>query len=74
MCVCVCVCVFMSIHHEGSMCLEQLECQGTDQQCCVEEVFFLRQVPSFILYNEVLRLSNKALYPVHILKAGKVTT
>ena len=33
--VCVCVCVFTSIYQEGSICLEQLECQGTDQRGCV---------------------------------------
>ena len=49
-CVCVCVCMcactrtFMSIHHEGFICHEQLECQGTDQQCCVEGISFLHQV------------------------------
>ena len=37
-CVCVCVCVFTFIHLEGLVCLEQLECQGTDQQFCAEYV------------------------------------
>ena len=32
-CVCVCVCVFTFIHREGFICLDQLECQGTDQRC-----------------------------------------
>ena len=48
-CVCVCACVrvrvcIISIHREGFICLEQLECQRTDQQCCVKDVSFLRQV------------------------------
>ena len=46
--VCVCVCVFTSIHREGFICLG-LEFQGTDQQCCVEDVSFLCQVSSSIL-------------------------
>ena len=48
-CVCVCVCVFTSIHCEGFICLDQLECQGTDQQCYVKDVSFLCQVPSSLL-------------------------
>ena len=52
-CVCVCVCARMfvctSIHLEGFICLVQLECQGTDQRCCVEDVSFLYQVPSSLL-------------------------
>ena len=42
-CVCVCVCVFVcnSIHSEGFICLDQLDYQGTDQWCCVEDVYFL---------------------------------
>ena len=45
----ICVSVFPSIHRKGFICLEQLECQGTDQRCCVEEVSFLRQVPPSLL-------------------------
>ena len=37
-CVYVCVCVCTSIHREGFICLDQLEYQGTDQRCCVEDV------------------------------------
>ena len=37
-CVCVCVCVFMSIHLEDLSCMDQLDCQRTDQRCCVEDV------------------------------------
>ena len=52
-CVCVCVCARMfvctSIHPEGFICLVQLECQGADQRCCVEDVSFLYQVPSSLL-------------------------
>ena len=48
LCVCVCVCVFMSIHSEGFIYLG-LEFQGTDQQCCLEDVPFLGQVPSLLL-------------------------
>ena len=36
---------FTFIHREDLICLEQLECQGTDQRCCVEVVPFLCQVP-----------------------------
>ena len=46
--LCVCVCVFTSIHHEGFICLG-LEFQGTDQQCFVEDVSLLCQVPSSLL-------------------------
>ena len=56
-CVCVCVCVFTSIHLEGFICLG-LEVQGTHQRCCVEDVFFLCQVPSTILQYESPSLSN----------------
>ena len=48
-CVCVCVCVLTSIHREGFICLNQLGYQGTDQQCYVEDVNFLCQVPSSLL-------------------------
>ena len=47
MCVCVrararvCVCVFTSIHSEGFICLDQLECQGTDQRFFAEKVSFI---------------------------------
>ena len=51
-------CVFTSIHREGFNCLEQLECQGADQGCCVEDVPFFCQV--FITS--------------HTLEAGKATT
>ena len=51
------VCVFTSIHLEGFICLG-LVVQGTDQRCCVEDVFFLYQVPSSILQYESPSLSN----------------
>ena len=36
--------------HEGFICLDQLDYQGTaDQRCCVEDVIFLCQVPSSLL-------------------------
>lgn len=66
------MCVFMSIHHEGFICLKQLECQGTDQRC-----FFSLQVLSSLLYNVALSLSNYSNYPlyhVHKQEAGKATT
>ena len=31
--VCVCVCVCTSIHREDFICLDQLDCQRTDQRC-----------------------------------------
>ena len=43
-CMCVCVCVCVSIHREGFICLDQLEYQGTDQQCCVEDATFLKSL------------------------------
>ena len=49
----VCVCVFTSIHLEDFICLG-LVVQGTDQRCCVEDVFFLYQVPSSILQYGVI--------------------
>ena len=49
----VCVCVFTSTHLEGFICLG-LVVQGTDQRCCVEDVFFLYQVPSSILQYGVI--------------------
>ena len=49
LCVCVCVCVFMSIHHEGFVCLNQLGYQGMDQQCYVKDINFLCQIPSSLL-------------------------
>ena len=57
MCVCVCVCVcvyvcvlcvFTSIYCEVLIFLKQLEWQWTDQRH-VEDVSFLRQVPSSLL-------------------------
>ena len=36
---------FTSIGRENFICLEQLECQGTDQRLCAEVVSFLCQVP-----------------------------
>ena len=45
----VCVCVFTSIDREGFIRLDQLECQGTDQRCRVEDVSFLCIVPSSLL-------------------------
>ena len=59
LCVCVCVCVCLrpfyplcvltSIHREGFICREQLECLRADQGCCVEDVSFVCQVPSSLL-------------------------
>ena len=51
LCVCVRVrvCVCTSVHREGFICLDHLDFQGTDQQCFVEDVHFLRQVTSLLL-------------------------
>ena len=54
-CLCLCVCVFTSIHCEGVICLG-LEIQGTDQQCCVEDISFLCQVSLSLLYYEASSL------------------
>ena len=40
---------FTSIHREDFICLEELECQGTDQWCCAEDVSFLHQVSSSLI-------------------------
>ena len=45
---CMCVLVFTSFHREGFIALE-LEFQGTDQRCCVENVPLLCWVPSWSL-------------------------
>ena len=45
----VCVCAFTSIHREGLICLDQLECKGTDEPCCAEDVSFVCQVRSSLL-------------------------
>ena len=63
----------MSIHREGFICLG-LEFQGINQQCFVEDVSFLCQVPSLLLQYEAPSLSNYPLYPVPTLEAGKATT
>lgn len=34
--------VFTSIHHESFICLKQLEYQGKDQRCFVENFYFIR--------------------------------
>ena len=65
-CVCVCLCVCKSIHRESFICLDQLECQGTDQRYYVEDVSFVCQVPSSLLQNEAPNLSNQPLYSLHI--------
>ena len=53
-----CVHVFTSIHREGFICLDQLGNQGTNQRCYVEDVNFLSQAPSSLLYNAAPNLSN----------------
>ena len=53
-----CMCVFTSIHREGFICLEQLDCQGIDQWCCVEDVGFPSLHPGSIhLYFEMQNLT-----------------
>ena len=49
--------VRVSIHHEGFISLVQLDCQGTGKRCCIE-VYFLSQVPSSLLKNEIPNISN----------------
>ena len=73
-CVRVCVCVCTSIHYEGFIRLDQLECQGTDQRCYVKDVFFICQVPSLLLYNEAPNPSNQPLYPAYTQEVGRATT
>ena len=57
-CMTVSVFVFTSIYCEGFICLDKLECQGTDPRWCFKDVFFLFQVPSSLLKNEAPSLSN----------------
>ena len=51
------VCVYV-YSHDGFICLYQLECQGTDQQFCVQDVSFLCQVPLVKLWNEAPSFCN----------------
>ena len=51
-CVCVCVCVCLR-----PFTVKDWDCQGTDQQCCVEDVGFLCRFPSSLLWNAELNLS-----------------
>ena len=51
-------CLYMPIHHEGFICLDQLDCQGTYQQCFVEVVYFLSQASSSLIWNEAPNVSN----------------
>ena len=52
------VCVFTSIPCDDFFCLDQLEYQRADQQCCVEDVYFIRQIPSSLFYIEAANLPN----------------
>ena len=52
----MCVCVY--VHPPWRLHLSGLVVQGTEQRCCVEDVFFLYQVPSSILQYESPSLSN----------------
>ena len=47
--LCVIVRVFTFIQKEDLICSKQLECQGTDQRCCVGGISFLLQVHSSLL-------------------------
>ena len=59
----LCVC-FTFIHREEFNCLEQLECQGTDQRCCAEVVSFLCQVP--LSYSHTRSRENHELTRVRL--------
>ena len=48
----MCVCLFTSIHREGFICPDQLESQGAAERCYAEDVSFLCQVSSSLLWNE----------------------
>ena len=54
----VVLCVCTSIHREGFICLDRVGYHGTDQRCSVENVNFLCQVLSSLLYNAGPNLSN----------------
>ena len=69
-CVCVrvraCARAGPTIHYAGFLIsrfwililiLDQQDYQGTDQRCCVEDVYFLCQVPLSLLQNEALNLT-----------------
>ena len=52
------VCVFTSIQCDNFFCLDQLEYQRAYQQCGVEDVYFIRQIPSSLFYIEAANLPN----------------
>ena len=64
MCVCVCVCVCVSLRPstvKASSVWNSWDCQGADQPCCVEDVGFLYQFHSSLLWNAKLNLSASRL-------------
>ena len=56
-CVCVCVCCLSPTTVKASSLWNNWHCQGTDQQCCVEDVGLLCQFPSSVLWNAEPNLS-----------------
>ena len=55
-CVCVCVCLRPSAVKASSV-WNSWDCQGTDQRCCIEDVGFLCQFFSSLLWNAEPNLS-----------------
>ena len=68
-CVSLCVCVFVwsvcwrvLVLAKGFICLEYLECQGTDQRCCVEDVTI-----STSFLHRYLRMKHQAFLTSHFI-------
>ena len=62
-CVCVCVCVCVSVclrpsSVKTSSVWNSWECQGTDQQYCVDDVGFIFRFPPSLLWNAESNLSD----------------
>lgn len=50
--------VYVCVYVYDFFCLDQLEYQRADQQCCVEDVYFIRQIPSSLSYIKATNLPN----------------
>ena len=50
--------VYVCVYVYDFFCLDQLEYQRADQQCCVEDVYFIHQIPSSLSYIKATNLPN----------------
>ena len=50
--------VYVCVYVYDFFCLDQLEYQRADQQCCVEDVYFIRQISSSLSYIKATNLPN----------------